>query len=286
MRAEGSSLGPRARTMDREVLRKMSRAVLVLVALVVALVASPAEPARGAWLGIFLGDAIDGGVQVVAVVPGGPAERGGIRRGDVVLAFGGRGTPDRFVFGEMVDASTPGEEFEVRVLRAGTLRELRVKTGAARPKAGIPPGVEGERGIGFLSWRGAEARLERSLGARFAEIPDALRRHYGAPEDRGLLVIAVAEGGAAARSGLEVGDVVVAADGRPVSRAEDLAAALEIPRGESPLHLDAIRGRRPVRANVLGARGAMPTTDLEIERLRREVERLQRELERSRGGTR
>lgn len=262
----------------------MFRPVLVLAALVGSLVASANEPARGAWLGIFLGDAIDGGVQVVEVVPGGPADRGGIRRGDVVLAFAGRGTPDRFVLGELVDASSPGDEIELRVLRGGSLRDLRVTTERARPGTGVPPILEGERRLGRLSWGAAEARFERALGARFAEIPDALRRHYGAPGDRGLLVLAVEADGAAARAGLEVGDVVTAADGRPASRAEDLLAALEIPRGDGPLLLDAVRAGRPVRLSVSGFRGS-GTKDLEIERLRREVERLRRELERSRGET-
>ncbi len=264
--------------------KKMSRRVLVLTALLAALGASANESARGAWLGIFLGDAIDGGVQVVEIVPGGPADRGGIRRGDVVLAFAGRGTPDRFVLGELVDAASPGDEIEVRVLRAGSLRDLRVTTGRARPGEGIPSILEGERRLGRLSWGGGESRLERALGARFAEIPDALRRHYGAPGDRGLLVIAVEEGGAAARAGLEVGDVVTGADGRPASRAEDLLAALEISRGDGLLLLEVVRARRTVRLSVPGIRVA-GTKDLEIERLRREVERLRRELGRSRGET-
>ena len=48
---------------------------------------SSEEGSGGAWLGILIGEALDGGVQIVAVVPGGPAERAGLQGGDV-LGFG------------------------------------------------------------------------------------------------------------------------------------------------------------------------------------------------------
>ena len=57
--------------------------------------------AEGAWLGVWLGDAVDGGAQVVALVPRGPAFVSGIRIGDIIVGNTNRDTKiSRFVFEE------------------------------------------------------------------------------------------------------------------------------------------------------------------------------------------
>ena len=72
--------------------------VAVLLVCVVALAISQArgdERHRGpsaVWLGVLIDDeSLDGGIYLVAVVPGGPAELAGLERGDVLLKADGRG---------------------------------------------------------------------------------------------------------------------------------------------------------------------------------------------------
>lgn len=88
------------------------------------------------------------------------------------------------------------------------------------------------------------------VGARSAR---ALRRAVGLEERDGLLVRAVEEGGAADRAGLRVGDLIVAAGGRPVVRAGDLHAALDA--GTGPLALSVLRGAEELEITV-GFNGA------------------------------
>jgi serine protease Do len=94
---------------------------------------------RRSWLGVIvpnispelkskLGLGTDQGSLVSDVVPGGPAERAGIRRGDVILPFGGtaiRNSPDL----PFVVASTPiGKTVGVDVMRDSQRMNLQVKT--------------------------------------------------------------------------------------------------------------------------------------------------------------
>jgi len=64
----------------------------------------------------------------------------------------------------------------------------------------------------------------------------------------GLMLAAVAEGGAAARAGLLLGDVLLAADGVPFTHPGDLAVCLE--EGGDRLRLHLLRGGRRLDVDV------------------------------------
>ncbi|HEY3241065.1 MAG TPA: S1C family serine protease [Acidimicrobiia bacterium] len=83
------------------------------------------------------------------------------------------------------------------------------------------------------------------VGARAAR---QLRRAVGLEERDGLLVRDLEDGGAGARAGLRVGDLIVAAGGRAVTRAEDLHAALD--SGNDPLVLTVVRGAEELQVTV------------------------------------
>lgn len=83
----------------------------------------------------------------------------------------------------------------------------------------------------------------RRLGIALApaRVARRLRRAVGLPERDGLLVRAVVEGSPAHRAGVERGDLVVAAAGRPVDGVDVLHAALDA-AGDGPLALTLVRG--------------------------------------------
>ena len=72
------------------------------------------------------------------------------------------------------------------------------------------------------------------LGVSVLPISEELRRHLGAPADRGVLVDTVRRGSPAERSGVESGDVIMEVTGMPVrSGGEILAALADWRRGDT-----------------------------------------------------
>ena len=90
-----------------------------------------------------------------------------------------------------------------------------------------------------------ESRPRVTLGIYVAPPRAArrLRRAVGLPERDGVLVRGVEEGTPAARAGLERGDLIVAAGGTPVTRLDDLYAAIDsLPAETGTLELSLVRG--------------------------------------------
>jgi membrane-associated protease RseP (regulator of RpoE activity) len=80
-----------------------------------------------------------------------------------------------------------------------------------------------------FEWSTAKGRL----GVSVMSLTPELRKHFGAPEDRGVLVAHVDSGTPAARAGIEVGDVIVEVHGKKIDAAPDVLSALaDVGNGE------------------------------------------------------
>jgi serine protease Do len=104
-----------------------------------------------------------------------------------------------------------------------------------------------------------EAPERHRLGVAVAppRVARRMRRAVGLPERDGLLVRAVEPGSPAQRAGLERGDLIVAAGGRPLERVDALYAALdELPAGDATLTLGLLRGTDEREAEVAFAEAA------------------------------
>jgi serine protease Do len=95
-----------------------------------------------------------------------------------------------------------------------------------------------------------KAPSHRRLGVALApaHVARKLRTAVGLPERVGLLVRGVEEGSPADRAGLERGDLLVAANGRPIESVDDLYTALD-DKGSDVLELVVLHGtqERPVQ---------------------------------------
>ena len=72
------------------------------------------------------------------------------------------------------------------------------------------------------------------LGVMVMSLTPELRKHFGASEDRGVLVAHVEPGTPAAAAGIAVGDVIVEVHGKAIDHASDVLSALAgVTKGQS-----------------------------------------------------
>jgi len=179
------------------------------------------------WLGVLIDDeSLDGGIQLIAVIPGGPAARGGLQRGDLLLEADGRGLARTADLEEVLSLRAPGDRLRLKVLREGDTSERQVEL-APRPTASwiyrqpdrplaSPPTPPAPPSI---QWRPAPSA---AYGFTVADVTPDLRTYYGAPREIGVLVTDVRPGRAADLAGLRVGDVLVRLGDVEVRRAAEV----------------------------------------------------------------
>jgi len=152
-----------------------------------------------------LGAAGTTGFRITEVFPGTAAARAGLAAGDLLVALDGdpltaSRPQDREDLRRAVETRSIGESVTLGVLRAGERREVAVEL-EARPEEPSQADRTREEELGFairdLAFR---ERVERN-GGRARE---------------GVLVVEVTPGGWAQVAGLELGDLLLAVDGRPV----------------------------------------------------------------------
>jgi serine protease Do len=149
------------------------------------------------------------GVLVADVMPGGPAEAGGLRSGDVILEFEGQPTTEVPDLQRVVADTVPGTAARVTVLREGRRETVSLKVGEM-------PADEPA-----VASRGAER-----WGLSVQAITPELARQFKLPAGGGVLVSEVEEGSPAARAGIRPGDAVVEVNRRRVKDASAFEEAL------------------------------------------------------------
>jgi S1-C subfamily serine protease len=83
---------------------------------------------RRAWLGVFA-HALDEGVVIAGVVPGGPGERAGLREGDVIVSFDAEEVGSRRDLYMRLWRHEPGERLAIEVMRENKVCRFEVTGG-------------------------------------------------------------------------------------------------------------------------------------------------------------
>ncbi len=84
------------------------------------------------------------------------------------------------------------------------------------------------------------------LGVYVMSLTPELRKHFGAADDRGVMVARVEPASPAAAAGLQPGDVVTEVSGRAVTEATDVTAAIAGVPKEGKVALKVIRDHKPL----------------------------------------
>ncbi len=109
----------------------------------------------------------------------------------------------------------------------------------------------GAHGGGEGPFGGGEVQSRGFLGVELTQLTSDLRRHFGVPEDSGVMIGKVVDDSAAFRSGLVVGDIITSADGKEVDGPWKLTSAIRSKKGGEALDLEYWRDGRLNQVTVL-----------------------------------
>ncbi len=187
------------------------------------------------WLGVVIQEitpdiaeaiGVREGILVAQVVKDSPADKAGLRVGDIIVALNGKKLDSVRDLQFSVMKTKPGTEVTLTVIREGRKMKLKVKIGELPEKvSGKKPRYEGEN-LG-LSLRDLTPREKARLGVE------------------GVLVVGVVPGSPADHSGLRPGDIIMRVNNRKIDSV-----------GEFQRVMDSLREMGKEKALLLVRRGA------------------------------
>jgi serine protease Do len=147
------------------------------------------------------------GALVADVVKDGPADKAGIKRGDIIVSFDGKKVESTEVLPKIV-ASTPiGKEVNIGILREGKKMNIKAK-------------------IGEMPESKSEAVVKKSetfdnLGLRVSNITPEIMKQYGIHDSEGVLILEVKNGSPADNAGIREGDIIKSVEYHIVKNIDD-----------------------------------------------------------------
>jgi len=182
-----------------------------------------------------LGLARPTGALVVKVVPGSPAERGGLKLSDLIIGVDGQSVDDPNGFGYRFATRPLGGTAQVEVQRGGKVVKLAI------PLEEAPDTNRNEIVITSRS---------PFQGARVANISPAVADELQLDSNDGVVITELADDGTAANVGFKKGDVILAVNGVKINDTEELQ---RVARERSRLwRITVMRGGQQIQVTLGG----------------------------------
>ena len=160
------------------------------------------------------------GAIVTSVQAGGPAEKAGLKRGDVITAINKQPVVDNNGLRNLVASLAPGSTAEVTALRNGRDQNFNVAL-AELPDRQAPADSEESSG------NGGSGGNER-YGLSVQPLTPEAASHFGLDaDDQGLLVAKIDPAGSAANAGIRQGDLIQEVNRQPVKTVSEFNAAIQ-----------------------------------------------------------
>jgi len=188
---------------------------------------TPAYPTEG-FLGITASDLtirqkerhkIEEGACVEEITEESPAEKAGLKAGDIVTAFDGKPVVDADDLYQKIRTSKPGREVPIEILRRGERQTVNI-TLADRSQFDRPSPTPGEGDFRMFRFGESSAFLGVTTERLSRQDQENLRLGGGAR------VLALAPNSPASKAGLQEGDIITSVDGKNVFSPEDLSEVI------------------------------------------------------------
>jgi serine protease Do len=150
------------------------------------------------------------GALIGDVSPKGPADKAGLKGGDLLVEFNGKKVPDSRHLKLEVASTHPGQTVSVKILRDGAAKTLEVTV----------KGLPGTEDVAKAEKDGQDTGTLNGVGV--GDLDAQVRQQFEVPEKvNGVVVTEVKPDSAAAEAGLKPGDVIQEINRKPVKNAEE-----------------------------------------------------------------
>jgi serine protease Do len=260
---------------------RMSIAGLVLLAVVQPVAAQPAPAAppappappeisimrftgSGSFLGVGVAEidsararelnlAEERGVEITKVEANSPADKAGLKVGDVVLEYNGQRVEGTEQFVRLVRETPPGRTARLLVSRGGSQVAISAVIGSRKDRAKAAMAIAAPLGGGPRIWIPDMPRVfagwrSQMLGIEVEGIDGQLADFFGVKQ--GVLVRSVASDSAGEKGGLKAGDVIVRVENEAVSSPREVTDALREYRDRKSVAMTVVRDRKQITLTV------------------------------------
>jgi serine protease Do len=218
------------------------------------------------------------GTLIRSVTPGGPADRGGVQQGDVVVSVAGQPVTLDATLAYLISQQAIGSRVPLEVIRGGQRRTVNVAI-AERPteeELARLNGIEDENAnadggdagkpAGEDAQSAGQRSTQSSLGLAVQALTPALAQQMNLRDRniRGLVIGSVDPNSDAGQKGVQTGDIILSINQQPTLTPEAAAAAVDAARraGRNSVLLQVKRGNNPpayVGVELSRPRPATPT---------------------------
>jgi serine protease Do len=139
------------------------------------------------------------GALIGDVVKGGPAERAGIKKNDIVIAFQGKDITNAAMLRNEISLSPIGKDVRMVVLRAGKRQEIIVRIGNPKDAASL-----------------LSMSVRERLGADMRSLTQKEAEKYRLNVNEGVIITSIDQKGPLGKVGFEVGDIILEINGQSV----------------------------------------------------------------------
>ncbi|PYS45665.1 MAG: hypothetical protein DMF68_21605 [Acidobacteria bacterium] len=202
------------------------------------------------------------GVGVNRVSPGSPADKAGLKKGDVILQFDNEPVTGTRKLFRLIGESAPEQTVRLTISRNGSEQQVNVTLGqredASRALRALTPDQRGNFRFNLPQsprTLGEKAQPftfnfgnNRRVGITSTALTKQLADYFGVSSGHGLLVTSVMENSPASKAGLRAGDCITEVNGERVEGAQDLIRAINRKEdGEVTLTIVRERSKRTIK---------------------------------------
>ena len=191
---------------------------------------------------------------ITEVVKDSPAERAGLKKGDVITRFDNDAVTSVRKLNRLVSEVAPDHKVNLTISRGGADQDLVVTIGKRQGgyadtlgKMTIPRGSL-PRIEGWPDGTVFSLGNHRRIGVATTQLTKQLADYFGVADGKGVLVTSVSENSPAAKAGIKAGDVITAVDGEKVEGSGDLSRAINKQKdGEVTLTIVRDKSQRTIK---------------------------------------